>query len=339
MIVSSLEGYSGKSAVSIALGVLLEERGYRVGYFKPIGVGRYVGRELIEEDVLTVKEFLEDVFCPVVMDRPYLEFALTAEDVRDRIVRAYESVKGEKDVVIVEGSISYEAGKVLGVSDVELSSLLNENVLMVAKFGDDHVMDRLSLAKEVLGDRLKAVVFNFVQGYKLSYLRRFERDFNILGYIPKDPLLSGTYLSEIFEVLNGEYVVEPHEDIIIEQLLIGAMSPQSALSYFRRAKNCAVITGGDRTDLITIALDVPNVRCLILTGNLEPPRVVVGMAEERRVPMILVPYDTLTTVSLIERVFGKGRIRGRRKIERFIELFKENVRVNELIELLETNLS
>ena len=346
MFVSSLDAYSGKSAVSIALGLLLKREGYKVGYFKPIGVGRYVGNELVEDDVITVSQTLKleddpsDV-CPIVLDKPYLEFVLSSDPskLRERVIEAYDRVKEGKDVVIVEGSLHYEMGKTIGLCDEELSSMLEKNVLMVVKYADDYVIDRLLSAKLRFGERLKFVLFNQVYGYKTSYLKSLtervlrSKGLEVVGMIPKDSLLAGTYLSELFEVLKGRYLVEPREDIIIEQLLIGAMSPQSALGYFRRAKNCAVITGGDRSDLITLALEVPNVKCLILTGNLEPPSILTGMAREKGVPIVLVPYDTLTTVELVERVFGRGRVGGKKKVERILELFETHVDFEKLIEV------
>ena len=344
MLISSLDAYSGKSAVSIALGLLLKEEGCKVGYFKPIGVGRYVGNELVEEDVVTVSQILgledrlSDV-CPIILDKPYLEFVLSSDPLRlkKKVIEAYERVKEGKDVVIVEGSIHYEMGRLIGLCDEEISSMLEMDVLMVVRYTDDYVIDRLLSAKLRFGERLKFVLFNQVYGYKTSYLKSLaenvlkNRGLEVVGMIPKDPLLAGTFLSEIVEILNGKYLVEPREDFIIEQLLIGAMSPQSALGYFRRAENCAVITGGDRTDLITLALEVPNVKCLILTGNLEPPSIITGMAETKGVPIVLVPYDTLTTVGLIERVFGKGRVRGKKKVKRVLELFESHVDVEKLM--------
>ncbi len=71
--------------------------------------------------------------------------------------------------------------------------------------------------------------------------------------IPKDSILAGLFVSEIRKSLSGEFLVEG-QDMIIEQLIIGAMSPQSAIKYFRNARNAALITGGDRLDLHLVAL-------------------------------------------------------------------------------------
>ncbi|WP_457549246.1 DRTGG domain-containing protein [Archaeoglobus sp.] len=341
-MISSIEAFSGKSSLIIALGKILQERGYKVGYFKPFGIGRYVGRELIEEDVsnvassLGVEDSLETI-CPIVIDRPYIEFEMNVEDLKELIFKAYERVRDGKDVVLVEGALSYEIGKFIGLSDDEIAKKLNLNVVMVVKF-DEFILDRVAMAKHVFGERLKQVVLNFVSGYMEKLIEKVSEKLEkigveLVGAIPKDPFLSGTFLSDVVEVLNGRYLVKPMEDVVIEQVLVGAMTAQSALEHFRRCRNCAVITGGDRSDIIVTAMEVPNVKCLILTGNLEPPSVVLGVAKSRNIPIVLSPYDTLTTVSLINRVVGKGKMKGK-KIDKMVEIVKEHVNVDRLVNLL-----
>jgi len=256
------------------------------------------------------------------------------------VIEAYEEIRKEKDVLLIEGALHYELGRSIGLCDVSLSYMLDVNDLMIVKFTGDSVIDRLIAAKNEFGERLKLAVFNQVSSYKRTYLEGVAKTIlkkngiDVAGIIPKDPLLAGVFLDEIVSKLGGRYLVEPEKECIVEQLLVGAMSPQSALGYFRKAKNCAVITGGDRSDLILLALEIPSVKCLILTGNLEPPSIVVGKAEEKGVPMVVVPDDTLTTVEKVESIFGKGRIRGEEKIKRLRELVETYVDVDRLMEYM-----
>ncbi len=347
MLISSVDEYSGKSGFIMALGSILKDRGYRVGYFKPLGIGRFIGDKLVDEDALAIAETLKiddpiDVICPVMIDKPYIEFVISADPVkivRD-ISKAYEDIRQDKDVVLVEGALHYELGRALGLCDVSVASMLDIDDLMIVKFTEDSVIDRLLSAKSQFGEKLKAAIFNQVSGYKRSYLESLAKSLlaknglDVLGMIPKDSLLAGVFVSEIASALGGRYLVEPEKDYIIEQLLVGAMSPQSALGYFRKTKNCAVITGGDRSDLIMLALEIPNVKCLILTGNLEPPSIVVGKAEEKGIPMIVVAEDTLTTVEKTQSIFRKARIRGKEKIERMRELIEMFVNLDKLIEYI-----
>lgn len=125
--------------------------------------------------------------------------------------------------------------------------------------------------------------------------------------------------------------MESEKDVIVQRFLIGAMSPQSAMAYFRATRNATIVTGGDRSDLQIVALETPNVKCLLLAGNLEPSKVVLGKAEEKSIPVILVKEDTLSTIERLNEMFGHVRIKGEPKLERIKELVNNYVEVEKLM--------
>ena len=112
-----------------------------------------------------------------------------------------------------------------------------------------------------------------------------------------------------------------------------AMGAESALTYFRRKPHKAVITGGDRTDIQLAALET-STRCLILTGNLYPPPVVLDRAEELGVPVLLSNLDTLSAVDIIDEYFGRSRFQQPAKVERFTALLEQNLDFPALYERL-----
>ncbi len=85
-------------------------------------------------------------------------------------------------------------------------------------------------------------------------------------------------------------------DALVEHVVIGAMGVESALNYLKRRERTALITGGDRTDLLTAALNNPEVAeataCFILTGDLYPSPRILSRAAECGIPCMLVPHDT-----------------------------------------------
>ena len=97
------------------------------------------------------------------------------------------------------------------------------------------------------------------------------------------------------------------------------MAADTALTYFRRASNKAVVTGGDRVDIQLAALET-STRCSILTGDLRPSPLIIGLAEERRVPIILTRYDTLKAIQIIESFFGRTRFQQQKKVDHFVTL-------------------
>ncbi len=333
ILISSVEKKAGKTSILLALNEILSK--HKTAYLKPFGTSPVRrGEVLVDEDVLIAENHFEVCLNPVVLDMPYAEFVYSTDPVelKKAIIEAYKEV--DADVVFVEGSSEYKVGKSLGISDDIVAEILDLKVLLIAKYSDDFVIDKVLTAKEVFKERLKKVVINQLTGYKTSYVssvagRVFaENDLNVVGVLPKDPLLAGMFLEEVREAVDGEFVVR--SEGIVEHFIIGAMSKKSAEKFLAEKENLAVITGGDRRDIQNLALAYDNVRCLILTGNIYPEKDVIEKARERGVSIIVVPEDTLTTTERLEEAINAAKIRGTEKFERIVELVKMHVNVGEL---------
>jgi hypothetical protein len=154
----------------------------------------------------------------------------------------------------------------------------------------------------------------------------------VLGIIPEDRMISALTVKEIHETIGGKILAgENGMDKTVQTILIGAMTPESAIRYFRKAKNELVITGGDRTDIIFAALEA-GVSALILTGNLYPSVKIFPRADDLKVPMILVPFDTYTTLQLVQRIVGRIKPMDKERISRAKELVRENVDWNQILQ-------
>jgi BioD-like phosphotransacetylase family protein len=126
--------------------------------------------------------------------------------------------------------------------------------------------------------------------------------YKTLGVIPTRPEIAAPTVGEYYDMLGGEILTgHDHLDLQVEDMIIGGMTMASALTYLRRASNKAVILGGDRADLALAALET-STSVLILTGGLYPDVKVIARAEEKKVPIILVHYDTYTTIEKIGQV-------------------------------------
>jgi len=139
-------------------------------------------------------------------------------------------------------------------------------------------------------------------------------------------------VSEIASAVRGKYLVKPEKDENVEQILVGAMKTETALSYLRSARKYALITGGDRGDLIALAIE-SGAKCVVATGNLEPPAQVLSFAEKNGVAVLLVREDTATTLSKIQEKFGRMGM-SKEKVSRMKELVEENVCIDELVAYL-----
>lgn len=111
------------------------------------------------------------------------------------------------------------------------------------------------------------------------------------------------------------------------------MTPESALTYLRRSVNKAVITGGDRSDILLAALQT-NTSVLVLTGNLHPHVRVLARAKDQGVPVLLVPNDTYSTLSMMNEAVGRIHHGEKKKIKLAKKTVEDNVKWKAILGLI-----
>jgi hypothetical protein len=339
LYVTSPETFSGKSAMCVGLGKRFIRDGYRVGYMKPVSTNATrTGGVCIDEDA----EFMRQTFnlsepsgmlAPICLDAADVEAILRGDrdNFTQRLQESFARVAEDKDVMILEGGSSLTEGSMFGLPTPEVSQLLGARELVVVKYDTVSVVDDILGSKAVLRTSMMGAVINAVPRPKLDFVHNTvvpfleQRGVKVYAVLPQERILLSISVRELAQVLGGELLCcAEHIDELVENLMVGAMSVDSALSHFRRKPNKAVITGGDRPDIQLAALET-STKCLILTGNLQPSPIILGRAEEVGVPMILVRKDTLTTVEIIEQFFGKTRFHQEKKIQRFERLLEANL--------------
>ena len=140
-------------------------------------------------------------------------------------------------------------------------------------------------------------------------------------------------MREIAEALEAEILTGQEKmDALVDGYLIGAMTPESALSWLRRSVGKSLVTGGDRADLILTALET-GVSAIILTGNIYPSVQVLSSAEKKGVPILLVPMDTYVAVTKLDVLSGRimPSPSSINKIELTMKIIGENVDIDRIL--------
>lgn len=347
LYVSSTEAFCGKSAMAVGIGLEAQQRGLTVGYMKPVSmkIDAQSTSTAIDEDatlaiqIFDLKESLSTI-APVTLSRVDLEQILEGQvrtEYQQILVDAYKRLVPGKDIVIVEGGGNLREGYTIGLPAPVVVRLLNAKVLLVVPHSANLITDDALAAQAILGEHLLGVVINRVPRYRMRFVEEIirphleKRGLKVYGVLPEERVLEAVSVGEIAERLDGEILcAKEAAEELVENLMVGAMSVDSALSYFRRLPNKAVITGGDRPDVQLAALET-STKCVILTGNLRPNPIILSRAEEIGVPMILVRTDTLTTIESISSFFGRTRFHQPKKMERFRELISERFNMSELL--------
>lgn len=350
--VTSVERYSGKTAVCLGLGKRFQADGYKVGYIKPLSLQPWrVEGHIADEDAAFVKEVLnlEESpweLSPVVVTPEFLRERLSSHEDIDLLQKVEDaSLKASqgKDILLLEGGGSLREGYIVGLPTPKVATTQSSNVLTIVKYRDSvRVLDDALASKARLEDTLTGVIINRVPKEAAGFVEESVVDYleghgiPVFGVFPEVRSLAALTVDELIDVLDAEVLAPATKSggRIVENLTVGAMNVDAALSRFRRQTNKAVITGGDRTDIQLAALET-STTCLILTGNLHPSPLVVKQAKEFGVAVLLVPTNTMETVEIIEDIFGKTRLGQPVKLQQFQELLEKHLDFDRLYNVLE----
>ena len=191
-----------------------------------------------------------------------------------------------------------------------------------------------------LGEAMCGVIINRVPATKREFVEETARPYleknniPVFGVLPEVSGLAALTVEELIEELDAEVVTETKTtDAVIENLTIGAMTAEAALSRMRKQRNKAVITGGDRTDIQLAALET-STTCLVLTGNLKPSPLIIKQADQMGVPVLMVAENTMEAIERIDRIFGKTRLGQTAKLEQFQSLLTEHVDLKRLYDCI-----
>jgi uncharacterized protein len=344
LLVASTEACSGKSATILGIADRLQEKGIEIAYAQPV-ITVNATNPSIDGDIQLMAKALS--LPPERLGLPLLGLnaertidRLTGKDNRDYVELLKHSVQLPGNLVILEGGANLHEGSLFDLAIAQVAEALDAGVLLVNRYHPISTIDLLLSAQQQLGQRLLGCIINdiprdrveTVQTSLVPYLERIG--IPVFGVVHRNGLLRSVTVKQLVEQLDAEILCRPDRlDLMVESLSIGAMNVNSALEYFRRGNNMAVVTGGDRADIQLAALET-STQCLILTGHLSPQPFILSRAEDLEIPILSVDLDTLTTVEIIDRAFGQVRLQEPIKINCARELFGNHCEIDRLISML-----
>jgi BioD-like phosphotransacetylase family protein len=348
LLIGSTETYSGKSATILGLSHQLQQKGLDIAYGKPLGncLSTSDGT-VVDEDVQFIALSLNlsanrIVPTMLALNADSVQKRLHGEDktdYRQSLVEQYLQIP-RGDLVLLEGPGNLTEGYLFDLSLLQVAEVLNASVMLVSRYNSLLSVESILSAKERLDDRLMGVVINDIPPGELETVNNVMRPFleqqgiPVMGMLPKSDLLRSVSVGELVKQLKAEVLCRSDRlDLMVESLAIGAMNVNAAVKYFRKRRNMAVVTGGDRVEIQQAALET-STQCLILTGQLPPPQFILSRAEELEIPILSVDLDTLTTVEIVDHTFGQVRVHEPIKVHCIRQLMSEHFDINRLLSKL-----
>ena len=314
LLIGSCDPFSGKSALVLGLTRTLAQQGFPVRYGKPLATSVRQPRQgepptsgRLDDDVRFVGSILglpEENLLPSLhlLEASTAQERLLSGDLEpgEGFARLREQLAAYPDgLTLLEGTGTLSEGLLYGLSLPQLAQGLEAPVVLVHLWEDSRSVDPLLAARNVLQERLAGVVLNAVDPDAVERLRAEvvpaleQLGLPVFGVMPRSPLLRSVTVEELVDRLEARVLCCIERlDLLVETLSIGAMNVNSAMEFFRRRRNMAVVTGADRTDIQLAALEA-STQCLILTGAGEPLPQLISRAEELEVPILKVERGVL----------------------------------------------
>lgn len=302
LFLGSVVERSGKSMVTLGLA---KNCPVKVGYFKPfkeIMVG--VEGKIIDQDAYLMKKALnlplaEDDLCPLVYD---IFQPVGMEDV----LRGYEKVKEGMEAMLIEGTRDITTGCMGSVSGMAIAKATDAEVVLVSS-AQIPALDKICMLRRMMDQypvHFRGVILNQVEDAKMGKLLE-KRGIRVLGSIPPVKDLRTFRVREVADALDAEVVNgDQGMDSLVERVMIGAMTLETAMIHMRRVSRKAIITGGDRTDILMSAL-ATDTSCLVLTGGLYPAKTVLAKAYEVGVPILVTRHNTMEAAEMIDHLIAR----------------------------------
>jgi len=327
---------AGKTTVIMGLAKILSNK--KIGYMKPFGERVvYKKKRVWDYDaaamtrIFKLDENPEDL--SIGFDHSKLLYMYDAETVKEKVKDSFTRVSDKKDYVFIEGGKDLCYGCSVYLDSFSVANYTDSKVIYVASIADEFsAIDELYHLKNNtnLYNKLAGVIINKVESlenWQDIYQPVLEKiDIHILGVIPRKKELEITTPALIAEQLFAK-VVSGEEWLSneIENIFIGAMSASAAIKnpLFNK-KNKLIITSGDRTDIILASVE-HDTSCLLLTNNILPPSNIIEKANQNRVPILLIPWDTYTAAKRVESIKALLNEKDLKKLEIVENLLKEHI--------------
>ena len=354
LLIGSCEPFSGKSALVLGIAQQLNQSGHSIQFGKPLATSLDwdpnqgpLPQPLIDDDVRFGGETpgveADRLMSPLHLLSPTTatsRLGLGQLDAGEGFDQLRQQVNDHDGLTLLEGARSLNEGLLYGLSLPQLAEGLEAKVVLVHLWQDSRSVEPLLAAKQSLGDHLVGVVLNAVTPEEVDSLERQvvptleNLGLTVFGVMPRSPLLRSVTVGELVRRLDARVICcQDRQELLVETLSIGAMNVNSAMEFFRRRRNMAVVTGADRTDIQLAALEA-STQCLILTGAGEPLPQLISRAEELDVPLLKVEHDTLATVEVIEQAFGHVRLHEAVKATYAFRLVEEHCHLDRLFAAL-----
>lgn len=354
--VAATSQHVGKTTCTLGIYSVLRERGYNVGYCKPVGQEFVdLGELKVDKDALLFSkmmgfELAADVHSPVIvgsgLTTAYLDNPRQFH-FKERIIQAADTLSEQHDIVVFEGTGHPGVGSVIDLSNADVAKALGAEVIMVVEGGIGSTIDELNVSLALfreLNVPIHGIIINKVLSEKMDKVRtlvskKLDRwGIPLLGILPYDKVLTHPIMETIRQAVKGRTVFnEEYLDNWVEHIVSGALVERREVEHFERLLLIASCSRLDRVlEVLEELCTQRNIEGSPLAGI-----IIHGVADfvpeflanfkshhyiqKNNIPVISTTLDTYGSALKINQIAVKIHLRTLWKAERAIKMIRENV--------------
>ncbi len=361
--VAASSQHVGKTTCTLGLVANLVEQGFTTGYSKPVGQKSvaYDGK-IADKDAVLFSEVIgfdidPDIHSPVIIGRGVTKEFIenpNSTDFENRLKHSRQVLENQYDVVVYEGTGHPGVGSVVNLSNARVAKMLNAGVIIVVEGGIGSTIDMLNMCTALFREEkvpVLGVIVNKVKQEKMEEIeyflsRRLESmGMPLLGVLPYDSSLSLAIMETIRQAVDGKIMF--NEDSMnnkVEDIVAGSLVDVEEFNTF---ENILLVTSFKRLnqaiDKVQSVAKIKGVDHCPLSGVIvtsdgrqakwfEQADLANSYLLNHKVPVITTTLDTYGSVVKISRIEVKINNRTPWKSRRAIELVRQHVNFNALIE-------
>ena len=295
----SVEEAAGKTAISAGIAINLLNAGKKAGYLKP----QAAEKNTSDGDI------------------SFMRKALGLTDP----INAPDLVKG-RDIVLVEARLGATPNAPASKDAYGAAKEMKAKVIAVESYTQDHV--KYAELYKGFGESFLGVIINKVPRslVKKAKAAVAASPVKVLGIIPENRALLAITVAELADSINGKIINHTeNNDELVENFMLGALTPDSGVEYFGRKSQKAAVIRQDRPDMQLAVLETPTVALVSAGSSQAPIYSVVSKAQQKGIPVITTASGVTDVVNNIESSLAKTRLNQEKKLAMLGEIVKQNL--------------
>jgi len=355
--VAATSQHVGKTTSTLGLVSSFMNRGYSVGYCKPVGQ-KFLDVQNLRVDKDTVLfadlinfDIVPELHSPVLLGPGATELFLDNPDnfhLAEMVLAAAEALEKKNEINIFEGTGHPGVGSVANLSNARVAKLLNAGVVMVVEGGVGSTIDMLNMTTSLFREEnvpIIGVIINKVIPEKKEKVRHYvgkwleKQNLKLLGILPYENTLAFPVIKTVAEAISG--VVTYNADYVtnkVESILAGSLidlkelksSQDLLLVVATRSINEAI----KKIESMARQHGIKNcpLSGIVATGEGKIEKHTLEYIEKHNIPLIRSDLDTYGAVLKISKIEVKINTNTPWKVQMAIDLIQNNVDLDSILD-------